>query len=496
MAQPSQGQILRQSVPSVQPVSQPQRQPQVHQSQTQNVMDGLYNPAAPSNVVHGTAMTGVPLCAPVMMGPMSNGVDPSTGHAFGSADPGNALYSHHLGMNQFYGFPPVMSVMNTPHPNSNERFEMLGVSAATNSQKLTVPGMVPLGYGMYGGGVFEPGVMNNPFAPNGNSYGAGPVNPQSHAHPSQQSPYGLQTQAMYCPQPPGTDVPRPMGATGATVARESHLSGSGHSRPGSVESGARRNKIISATNMIENAPRERGMVVNTSSEAHHREGNEDINGGLSAEDRVPKGRGFAPSTPLTRTQRAGGSVSAPTRGLHRSGAKGGVKGKQASRNRRSGKAGSSSSRPTAENRGQSGIRARGGDRNLHRNKAAAMDKGQATTLKSRKEMLTSVLESKEHEYHAFARYLSVTYELTGNTDRQTSRDYIRLRNLKEDYLRQFPAEKDKLKIYSMKRFFSQYLNLEVTGEWDRHSHGGVRGPYVYGIRARTQTEPPGNAAKS
>ena len=109
------------------------------------------------------------------------------------------------------------------------------------------------------------------------------------------------------------------------------------------------------------------------------------------------------------------------------------------------------------------------------------------SLKSRQELLASILVETDHEYNKFAQFLSATYELTGNTDRQSSKDYIRLCNLKDNYHKQCKSDKDKLKIYKIKSFFSQILRLEVTGEWDRHNHGGVRGPYVYGIRLRQAT---------
>ena len=108
----------------------------------------------------------------------------------------------------------------------------------------------------------------------------------------------------------------------------------------------------------------------------------------------------------------------------------------------------------------------------------------ATSLRARNKVLQSVLEKEDHEYCDFAKYLMSMYELTGNTDRHTSKDYVRLCNLKDNYHKQCKSEKDKLKIYRIKSFFSKILELEVTGEWDRHNHGGVRGPYVYGIRER------------
>lgn len=38
----------------------------------------------------------------------------------------------------------------------------------------------------------------------------------------------------------------------------------------------------------------------------------------------------------------------------------------------------------------------------------------------------------------------------------------------------------------IKEFFT-IINLNVTGEWDRRGHGGVRGPYVYGLAKKSLT---------
>lgn len=115
-----------------------------------------------------------------------------------------------------------------------------------------------------------------------------------------------------------------------------------------------------------------------------------------------------------------------------------------------------------------------------------MDLGEEPTcLIERENRLSRILARSGHEYQEFARYIMINYELTDKTDRQNSKDYVRLCNLKDDYHRQCDDQQTKLKIYRIKSFFSNILKLEVTGEWDRHNHGGVRGPYVYGIRLRT-----------
>lgn len=107
-----------------------------------------------------------------------------------------------------------------------------------------------------------------------------------------------------------------------------------------------------------------------------------------------------------------------------------------------------------------------------------------STLKDREEVLESIMGQDDHEYRNFAKFLHDNYELTSNTDRRTSKEYVRLCNLKDYFHNQCETDKEKLKIYRIKSFFSKVLKLEVTGEWDRHNHGGVRGPYVYGIRRR------------
>ncbi|KAI0563512.1 hypothetical protein FGB62_38g210 [Gracilaria domingensis] len=112
-----------------------------------------------------------------------------------------------------------------------------------------------------------------------------------------------------------------------------------------------------------------------------------------------------------------------------------------------------------------------------------------TTPKNRQQILQTVLDSEDHEYGGFALYLSETYEFTGSTNWQISRGYARLCDLKDDYHKKCSTQEVKLKIYPRKRFFSKVLKLEVTGEWDKRNHGGVRGPYVYGIHLKQDTAP-------
>lgn len=111
------------------------------------------------------------------------------------------------------------------------------------------------------------------------------------------------------------------------------------------------------------------------------------------------------------------------------------------------------------------------------------------TLKDRQAVIENILQDSSNEYYSLAKFFASTYEVTENIDRLTSKDYVRLCTMKDEYHKACRDEKSKVKIYKMKAFFSKVLQLEVTGEWDRHKQGGVRGPYVYGIRS-------GNATRS
>uniref|UniRef100_A0A7S0BSU6 Photolyase/cryptochrome alpha/beta domain-containing protein n=1 Tax=Rhodosorus marinus TaxID=101924 RepID=A0A7S0BSU6_9RHOD len=112
-------------------------------------------------------------------------------------------------------------------------------------------------------------------------------------------------------------------------------------------------------------------------------------------------------------------------------------------------------------------------------------------LAERNDVMTRMILDENHEFHSFAVYIQKTYELTDNTDRRTSKDYVRLCTLRDQFPRATSQsdERQKITIYKMKTFFGKVLRMEVTGEWDRHNHGGVRGPYVYGLRLRRHRSP-------
>ncbi|KAJ8907771.1 hypothetical protein NDN08_007876 [Rhodosorus marinus] len=112
------------------------------------------------------------------------------------------------------------------------------------------------------------------------------------------------------------------------------------------------------------------------------------------------------------------------------------------------------------------------------------------TLADRNSILRSIAENRSDEYYSLARFIAEYYELTENVDRTTSKDYVRLCTMKDEYHKECKFDQSKVKIYKMKNFFSKILQLEVTGEWDRHKQGGVRGPYVYGLRSIVKSGPP------
>jgi hypothetical protein len=99
--------------------------------------------------------------------------------------------------------------------------------------------------------------------------------------------------------------------------------------------------------------------------------------------------------------------------------------------------------------------------------AATLPQEEPMTLAARKSTLQCAIDDRSDEYHLFAKFLDKRYVLTDNTDRQTSRDYVRLCTLKDECHKQCVNDKDRLKIYKIKSFFSKVLRLEVTGEWDR-----------------------------
>lgn len=93
------------------------------------------------------------------------------------------------------------------------------------------------------------------------------------------------------------------------------------------------------------------------------------------------------------------------------------------------------------------------------------------------------LDGKHKEqWQVIALHLLDKYEFCDDTDRQTSKSYVRLCVIK-DQLREANREGPRVTVNHCKQVFG-ILGLPVTGEWDRRGHGGVRGPYVYGLRPK------------
>lgn len=89
------------------------------------------------------------------------------------------------------------------------------------------------------------------------------------------------------------------------------------------------------------------------------------------------------------------------------------------------------------------------------------------------------------QWQAIALHLLNSYEFSNDTDRETSRAYVRLCVLKDE-LRDANPSGPRVTVNHCKEVF-KILRLPVTGEWDRRGHGGVRGPYVYGCSKRASS---------
>lgn len=87
------------------------------------------------------------------------------------------------------------------------------------------------------------------------------------------------------------------------------------------------------------------------------------------------------------------------------------------------------------------------------------------------------------QWQAIALHLLDQYEFSEDTDRQTSKAYVRLCVLKDE-LRDANPTGPRVTVNHCKEVF-RILGLPVTGEWDRRGHGGVRGPYCYGCVKRS-----------
>lgn len=86
------------------------------------------------------------------------------------------------------------------------------------------------------------------------------------------------------------------------------------------------------------------------------------------------------------------------------------------------------------------------------------------------------------QWQAIALHLLDQYEFSEDTDRETSKAYVRLCVLKDE-LRDANPDGPRVTVNHCKEVFN-ILRLPVTGEWDRRGHGGVRGPYCYGCVKR------------
>jgi len=106
------------------------------------------------------------------------------------------------------------------------------------------------------------------------------------------------------------------------------------------------------------------------------------------------------------------------------------------------------------------------------------------SLEEKRVVLESIAKDSSSVFHMFARFISENYDLTNCSSRPDSKDFIRLRNIRHEYDRWKPRYVKLLKLAEMKQFFSAFLNLDVSDERDRHYHGGIRGPYVYGIQQK------------
>lgn len=90
------------------------------------------------------------------------------------------------------------------------------------------------------------------------------------------------------------------------------------------------------------------------------------------------------------------------------------------------------------------------------------------------------------QWQAIALHLLNSYEFSEDTERETSRAYVRLCVLKDE-LRDANPSGPRVTVNHCKEVF-KILQLPVTGEWDRRGHGGVRGPYVYGCTKRNSAQ--------
>ena len=145
--------------------------------------------------------------------------------------------------------------------------------------------------------------------------------------------------------------------------------------------------------------------------------------------------------------------------------------------------------------------AKGGSARVRRRPMAPATEAMRLTAEQRSGRLAQVARDTAHPFHCVASLLLQRYRLTARNRHGKHGDFVRLRHLK--------AELEALEtpcplappattvaggdigcagrtvtLVKLKRFLADTLGLEVTGQWDRRTHGGVRGPYVYGLVKR------------
>ncbi|EME32171.1 deoxyribodipyrimidine photo-lyase / cryptochrome [Galdieria sulphuraria] len=109
---------------------------------------------------------------------------------------------------------------------------------------------------------------------------------------------------------------------------------------------------------------------------------------------------------------------------------------------------------------------------------------QEMNREEKRQILENISQDSASVFCTLARFILLNYNLTECSSRECSKDFERLRNIKNVYDSWKPAEAKSLKLHQMKHFFGNFLKLDVSDERDRHYHGGIRGPYVYGIKRK------------
>ena len=467
---------------------------QMHQPTNPVMFDPMYAPGIAPTPTAPVPMTNFPM----MMGHGHTNMDASVANGVNHSDmTSRAIYAHQM----MYGLPfQMMHPQRTPVLERDQLYQSTpsnpaNGTAAPNARHMNVGASTNFGvpYGLYGNHSFDHGSFVNPTPGiELNQYGA-PVHIAPQQSASQVAPRGQHHTAphsMYVTQnhrpdgvigeagPPTPNVPPAIAPNGrmSSVRQISPLPTLGDQQNSALQD-AKVPVGVQSPRARQNAKEKRTVPGSKSAGA-------ETDGASSRRARSTSKRG--PSS--TRLVAAGGITKQQgSGGNRRASSKSGIAGSPGNRSRTSRSKRGSGTRG-GRSRSDSRSSSRVGDSSLpspnNRNRRThGDDEGPgSTTLKERQKILEGVGSQEDHEYYDFAQFLLRTYELTKNTDRHTSKDYIRLCTLKDNYHKQCPSGKEKLKIYTIKSFFSKILRLEVTGEYDRHSHGGVRGPYVYGIK--------------